>query len=146
MPGKFPIFIWILDKARDFGFYGFPSLDERTIKVASEQYILTTTPDDVNREVSAEEKKSMYTDYLRSRLPGVSVHCDSAITCLYTTTPDANFVIDFYPGQSDIIVASLCSGHGFKHSAAIGEVIAQLIIDGKSKIDIGAFRINRFKI
>ena len=144
-PGKFPIFIWIVDRARDFGFYGFPSLDERTIKVASEQYISTTTPDDVNREVSTEEKKSMYADYLRDRLPGVSEICDSTITCLYTTTPDANFVIDFYPGQSRIIVASPCSGHGFKHSAAIGEVIAQLVIDGKSKLDIGGFKINRFK-
>jgi sarcosine oxidase len=144
-PGKFPIFIWILDDARAFGFYGFPSLDEKTIKVASEQYALATTPNDVNREVTAEEKQAMYTDYLRSRMLGVSAICDSAVTCLYTTTPDANFVIDFYPGESRIIVASPCSGHGFKHSAAIGEVIAQLVIDGKSKLDIGGFEINRFK-
>jgi sarcosine oxidase len=143
VPGKFPVFIWIFEKARNFGFYGFPSLDEGTIKVASEQYTFATIPDDVNREVTAEEKGSMYTDYLRGRLPGVSEICESAATCLYTTTADANFVIDFYPGQSQIIVASPCSGHGFKYSAAIGEVIAQLIIDGKSKIDIGRFQINR---
>jgi sarcosine oxidase len=145
IPGKFPIFIWLLDNRPDFGFYGFPSLDDTTIKVASEQYTLTTTPDDVSREVTAAEKKSMYKDHLRGRLPGISAVCDSAVTCLYTTTPDSNFVIDCYPGQSNIVLASPCSGHGFKHSAAIGEAIAQLVIDKKSKIDIGAFKINRFK-
>ena len=145
-PGKFPIFIWISEAERDFGFYGFPSLDERTIKVASEQYTLTTTPNDVNRQVTAEEKKSMYAHHLRDKLPGVSDICDAAVTCLYTTTPDANFVIDFYPGQHRIVVASPCSGHGFKHSAAIGEAIAQFVIDGKSELDITGFRINRFKI
>jgi len=145
-PGEFPIFIWIASRGPDFGFYGFPSLDERTIKVASEQYALTSTPNDVNRRVTAAEKKSMYAHHVRDKLPGVSEICDAAVACLYTTTPDANFVLDFYPGQDRIVVASPCSGHGFKHSAAIGETIAQLVIDGKSKLDITGFKINRFKM
>jgi sarcosine oxidase len=59
-------------------------------------------------------------------------------------TPDANFVIDFHPDNSRIIIASACSGHGFKHSAAIGEVLSELVIDGKSKIDISSFSMKRF--
>jgi sarcosine oxidase len=68
-----------------------------------------------------------------------------AVSCLYTTTPDANFVIDFHPESDRIIIASPCSGHGFKHSAAIGEVLAQLIVDGASQLDVSSFGIERFK-
>jgi sarcosine oxidase len=67
------------------------------------------------------------------------------VSCLYTTTPDANFVIDFYPDSDRIIIASACSGHGFKHSAAIGEALAELAVHGASKIDISSFSIERFK-
>ena len=139
-----PIFIWIFTKGGDFGFYGFPTLDGKTIKLASEQYTVETTPDHVDRAVSEEEKQTMYAKYIRGRLPGLSNQCDAAVSCLYTTTPDANFVIDYLPGNDQIIVASPCSGHGFKHSAAIGEVISELILAGKSKIDISHFTLKRF--
>ena len=141
--GKFPIFIWILGQGGDF-FYGFPSLDGKMIKVASEQYADVTTPGEVDRQVAEKEKESMYKTYVRGRLPEIGSACGKAETCLYTTTPDSNFVIDFYPGQERIVVASPCSGHGFKHSAAIGEVLAELVIDGKSKIDVSRFSIKRF--
>jgi sarcosine oxidase len=142
--GSLPIFIWIFAKGGDFGFYGFPTLDGKTIKLASEQYTVETTPDHVDREVGADEKQTMYAKYIRGRLPGLSNQCDAAVSCLYTTTPDANFVIDHLPGNDQIIVASPCSGHGFKHSAAIGEVISELILAGKSKIDISSFTMKRF--
>ena len=143
--GQFPIFIWIFENNTDFGFYGFPTLDGKTIKIASEQYAIVTAPDEVNRAVSEKEKQSAYSDYIRGRLPGLSDQCASAVSCLYTTTPDANFVIDFHPDSDRIIIASPCSGHGFKHSAAIGEVISELVVDGASKIDISSFSIERFK-
>jgi sarcosine oxidase len=63
---------------------------------------------------------------------------------LYTTTPDAGFVIDTHPKYPAIILASPCSGHGFKHSAAIGEAIAEIIIDSTSTLDLSRFRIARF--
>ena len=61
-------------------------------------------------------------------------------------TPDSNFVIDVHPDNDRILIASPCSGHGFKHSAAIGEALAEKVIDGKSKIDISSFSVTRFKI
>jgi sarcosine oxidase len=145
LPGQFPVFIWIFEKGRDFGFYGFPSLDGKTIKLASEQYEVVTAPDKENGAVGEVEKQAAYSDYVRGRLPGLSDQCESAVSCLYTTTPDANFVIDFHPDSDRIIIASPCSGHGFKHSAAIGEVLAELAVDGVSKIDISSFSIERFK-
>jgi sarcosine oxidase len=145
LPGEFPIFIWMFEKGRHFGFYGFPSLDGKTIKLASEQYDVVTTPDREHGAVSEEEKQAAYADFVRGRLPGLSDRCASAVSCLYTTTPDANFVIDFHPDSDRIIIASPCSGHGFKHSAAVGEVLAELAVNGASKIDISGFSIERFK-
>ena len=143
-PGS-PIFIWIFAKGGEFGFYGFPTLDGKTIKIATEQFTVITDPDHVQRGVSVEEKQSMYKDYVQGRLPGISDRCGTAASCLYTTTPDSNFVIDVHPDNDRIMIASPCSGHGFKHSAAIGEALAEQVIDGKSKIDISSFRMKRFK-
>jgi sarcosine oxidase len=144
LPGEFPIFIWIFENARENFFYGFPSLDCETIKIASEQYVNVTNPEQMDREITEEEKNTMHKNYVLGRLPGITSTCAGAASCLYTTTPDSNFVIDFYPGHPQVIIASPCSGHGFKHSAAIGEVLAELVIDGKSKIDISRFGIGRF--
>jgi sarcosine oxidase len=144
-PGQFPIFIWIFEKGGSFGFYGFPSLDGKTIKLASEQYNVVTAPHKDDRAVGEAEKQAAYSDYVRGRLPGLSDRCECAVSCLYTTTPDANFVIDFHPDSDRILIASACSGHGFKHSAAIGEALADLAVQGASKIDISSFSIERFK-
>jgi sarcosine oxidase len=141
----FPIFIWIFAKGGEFGFYGFPTLDGKTIKIATEQFRVITDPDHAQRSVNTEEEQSMYKDYVQGRLPGISERCGTAASCLYTTTPDSNFVIDVHPDNDRIIIASPCSGHGFKHSAAIGEALAEQVIDGKSKIDISSFNMKRFK-
>jgi len=144
VPPSFPIFIWIFAKGGEFGFYGFPTLDGKTIKIATEQFTAISDPDHVHRTVGMEEKQAMYKDYVRDRLPGISGRCGAAASCLYTTTPDSNFVIDVHPDNDCIIIASPCSGHGFKHAAAIGEVLAEQVIDGKSKIDMSSFSMKRF--
>lgn len=142
---NFPIFIWELQGNKQ-GIYGFPAIDGQNggVKIASEQYETTTTADTVNREVSQEETKAMYENYVAPYFPDLSDKCVKAVSCLYTVTPDSHFVIDTHPKYKSVILASPCSGHGFKHSAAIGEVLAQLAIDGKSKIDISSFRLSRF--
>ena len=143
-PPSFPIFIWIFAEGGEFGFYGFPTLDGKTIKIATEQFTAISDPDQRQHLVSSEEKHSMYKHYVQSRLPGISSRCAAAASCLYTVTPDSNFVIDGHPDNDRILIASPCSGHGFKHSAAIGEALAEQAIDGKSKIDVSSFRLKRF--
>jgi len=141
---SFPIFIWIFDKGGDFAFYGFPTLDGVTLKIAGEQYREATSAQSVERNVSAEENGRAYASYVQDRFHGLTAVCDRAAACLYTTTPDSHFVIDFYPGNDRILIVSPCSGHGFKHSAAIGEVVGELVTLGKSKIAIDGFRMDRF--
>ena len=87
----------------------------------------------------------MYEQAVRGKLHGVGRKCIKSMACMYTVTPDHKFVIDFHPDHNNVIIASPCSGHGFKHSAAIGEVLAQLATTGKSFIDISRFSLQRLK-
>jgi len=82
--------------------------------------------------------------YLTERLAGVSDRCLRSVTCLYTVTPDFGFIIDRHPEWERVLVASPCSGHGFKHSAAIGAALAEQVIDGRSRIDLTPFSLGRF--
>jgi sarcosine oxidase len=68
----------------------------------------------------------------------------AAKTCLYTVTPDRDFIIDCLPGAPQVIVASPCSGHGFKFAPAIGEILADLATSGRTAHDISRFRLGRF--
>ncbi len=85
----------------------------------------------------------MYRQHVAGALPGLSERCIKAVACPYTVTPDAHFVIDRHPRYPQVIVASPCSGHGFKHSAAIGEALAQLARHGATALDISDFRLSR---
>ena len=77
--------------------------------------------------------------------PGIGPRCVKAATCLYTVTPDAGFVIDRHPEHPQIVLVSPCSGHGFKHSAAIGEAVAEWVTEGKSRLDLAPFSLGRFE-
>jgi sarcosine oxidase len=145
LPANCPIFIWEL-QGPEQAIYGFPAIDgaKGGVKVATQQYERTTTPETVDRDVSDEEAAAMHEKYVAPYLPDLSSRCIKAVSCLYTATPDAEFIIDFHPQSQRIIVASPCSGHGFKHSAAIGEALAELAVDGKSRFDLSAFGFARF--
>ncbi len=84
--------------------------------------------------MSPEEIAAMYRDNVAPFLAGATGRCVKAVTCLYTQTPDSGFVIGPHPESERIIIASPCSGHGFKHSAAIGEALAELAIDGRGAL------------
>jgi sarcosine oxidase len=144
-PERFPVFIWELQKGSQ-GIYGFPAIGgaEEGFKIASETYGNTTTADDVNRRVGADEIASLYAHYVAPNFDGVSARCLKSTVCLYTVTPDFGFVIDRLPGSERVLIASACSGHGFKHSASIGEILADLTVSGRSRFDVAPFRFARF--
>ncbi len=143
-PTVFPWVIWIGDRLEEF-WSSFPAPRDgpRGVKLVTEQYHTATHPDVVSREVTAEECRDMYYRLTQPRLKGLRDNLIRAEVCLYTVTPDEHFIIDFHPGSERVVIASPCSGHGFKHSAAIGETLAQLALDGESEFDISAFRLAR---
>ena len=65
-------------------------------------------------------------------------------TCMFTNTPDEHFIIDRLPDAPEVIVASPCSGHGFKFSSAVGEILADLAMDRAPAFDLSLFRLSRF--
>lgn len=142
--GSFPIFIWSFGRWRDDYVYGFPAIGGRDggIKIATEDYETTTTPDTAARDVDQSESEAIFNNYVSGKLKGVGPRCIKAVACLYTVTPNSNFVIDRL--SENVILASPCSGHGFKHSAAIGETLAELALTGKSTIDISPFSLIQF--
>jgi sarcosine oxidase len=141
-----PIWIWEFGLTDEEIMYGFPAIHgvQGGVKIASEKYRNTTNPESVAREVSQQEIEEMSKRYIAPHFVGLSHKCIKAEICLYTNTPDFRFVIDTHPEIFQVIIASPCSGHGFKHSAAIGEVLAQLVTEGRSTIDISKFSFQRF--
>ncbi len=143
-----PVFIWELGgEQREFthrtAFYGFPAVDgpEAWVKVATETYDVTIDPDDRPQLDGADAAARFYEQYLAQRFPWVGPERRRTASCLYTVTRAGDFIIDRHPAHANVMIVSPCSGHGFKHSPAIGEAVAQLIVDGKSQIDLSPFRI-----
>lgn len=144
-PDKFAIFIWELP-GDGRGIYGFPAIDgpRGGFKISTEHYLETTTPETVARAVTPDEITTMLRELVAPHIKGVGAECVKAVTCLYTVTKDFGFVIDSHPEHDRIIVASPCSGHGFKHSAALGEAIGDLALGEPSRFDLSAFTLARF--
>jgi len=142
--GNSSIFVWACGRRENDFFYGFPAIGGPGggIKIATENFGQTTFADDADREVLAAEHDLVFDEYVSGRLKGVGRKCLRSAVCLYTMTPNSNFVIDRI--GENLIVASPCSGHGFKHSAAIGETLAELALAGQTKIDISRFSVSQF--
>lgn len=142
---RFPFVIWIGDTLDEF-FTAFPvpPYGTQALKVLTEEYAQDTTPEEIERGVQPSEIERFYGDFVQRRMSGVTGKCAHAGVCMYTNTPDENFLIDFHPASERVVVASPCSGHGFKHAGAIGEILAQLALDGESMFDISSFAMDRF--
>jgi sarcosine oxidase len=139
--GTFPVFLL---ESEHGCHYGFP-LDERgTLKIAKHHHLdEIVDPDDYNRTPSKSDEaaiRSALADYM----PAANGRLLAAKTCLYTMTPDGDFILDHLPDHPQIVVASPCSGHGFKFAPVIGEILADLVTTGTPMHDISRFRMNRF--
>ena len=139
-PDRFPIHLWEYEP--DKMFYGFPDLGEG-VKVAFHHQGETTDPEQANRNVTKADIASMR-KLLERYLPQANGAYLRGTVCLYTNTPDGHFIIDFQPGSERVVLASPCSGHGFKFASAVGEVLADLATTGRSAFDLSLFRADRF--
>ncbi len=138
-PGRCPVFIW-MHGDDGAAFYGFPKADAYDgVKVATEQTEHATTAAAIERTVTAEETALTFETHVRDRLRGILPRSVHDATCLYTTTADARFVIDRHPELDRVTMVSACSGHGFKHSAAVGEAVADGLLGRAPRIDLTPF-------
>ena len=138
-PDRLPVFLGELE--RGLMWYGFPDTGDG-IKVALHHQGATTSPDYVDRVVHPAEIAQMK-DLLERFLPAANGPLRDAQVCTYTNTRDQHFIIDRHPTSDRVLVASPCSGHGFKFASAIGEVLADLTDGGQSRFDLRPFGIRR---
>jgi sarcosine oxidase len=136
-PERFPIWIWMDVPA----WYGFPIFGEPAVKAAWDRCEVIVEPE--TRTFDPDEKAvAMLRAFLADHLP----HADAGIhlvkTCLYTLTPDRDFVVDHVPG-SDRIWMAVGSGHAFKFASLIGRSLAELAFDGSAAVDLTPFSSTR---
>lgn len=118
---RYPVWMWGYGAAPEDFIYGFPSLDGKTIKMASESFVEVDHPDQLNREVTAEEQEIFWNTKVEGKLVGLKKQILKTSVCFYTVTEDSQFLIEAMAGDKNFLWVSACSGHGFKHSAALGE-------------------------
>jgi sarcosine oxidase len=140
-PDRFPVFLLESDLGL---FYGFPADGTNGVKVARHsQDGRAVDPDAYDREVAAADE-GIIRAALKAHLPGADGKLLAKTTCLYTMATDGDFIIDRLPAHSQIVVASPCSGHGFKFAPLIGEILADLATEGQTVHDISRFSAIRF--
>ena len=144
-PGRFPTLIWMHGDTTEDYFYAFPALPgSGLLKAATEQYGVQTTADAMERGMRPEEGAALHRTHLAQRLMGVGAGPVRSSACLYTGTPDSGFIIDRHPRMDRVTVISACSGHGFKHSAGIGEAVAAEVCGERAASQLAPFRLDRF--
>ena len=127
---RFPIYIW--DLGEGVQFYGFPAEQDGRVKVAF-----------FRSKVKGERA---IREALAPALPALaSGTLVETVSCKYTLTPDHHFVIGHHPGHHNVVIASPCSGHGYKFASVIGEILAGLAIDGATRHPIDLFDPMRFR-
>jgi sarcosine oxidase len=145
-----PVFVWDFGGERgEFvhldGFYGFPAVDGRGggLKVGSESYETTSEPDGRQHPATRAQSENLYRDYVGPRLPWLGPRTLRSASCLYTSTRANRFVIDEHPENDAVLIVSACSGHGFKHSPAIGEAAARWATGERTatELDLSGFRL-----
>lgn len=146
--GEFPC--WMIDDSTKPGmYYGFPVLPVGKfggpigLKTAHHYPGYVSDPDAVNRVPAAEDEANII-DALCKFLPKGYASMHVLKTCLYTNTPDEHFVIDFLPGYDEqVVIAAGFSGHGFKFISVVGEVMADLAMNGTTELPIQFLNVQR---
>ena len=136
---NFPV--WILDGGKNEG-YGFPEYGFDGMKFG----IFNDTdenvdPDTYSKDINSEDIKLLteFTKFFSKTNKGTNFN-----TCLFTNTPDGHWILDKHPDSENCIIVSCCSGHGFKFTPIIGEIVTELCQNGSSNYNIELFKISRF--
>lgn len=117
-------------------FYGFPAVDARGVKVAEHSGgERLDDPLNASRAIDPQDRTRV-SEFLQEHLPGVSREATEHAVCFYTLSPDEHFVVDRHPGFPQVCLAAGLSGHGFKFTSVLGEILAELVIDGRSQLPI----------
>ncbi|WP_207477186.1 N-methyl-L-tryptophan oxidase [Arenibaculum pallidiluteum] len=129
----------------EFGhFYQFPTWGIPGFKIGLYNHLRQHGhADSLSREPTPEDEEVLRRG-IRHMFPDADGPILRLAACLFTNTPDEHFVIDTLPGAPEVVVASPCSGHGFKFASVIGETLADLATEGRTRHDLSLFAMGRF--
>jgi sarcosine oxidase len=117
-------------------FYGVPQIDPRGIKVAQHTGgAMVDDPLTVDREIDLADQEAV-AGFVAEYLEGATTQCTDHTVCMYTMTPDAHFIVDLHPEYPQVALAAGLSGHGFKFTSVLGELLAQLALDGRASLPL----------
>jgi sarcosine oxidase len=140
-PQKMPVFL--RGQSAEGSYFGFPALGPDGVKIGRHAHFREPIdPNLPNPPVNSTDLALLDT-FIRRYLPAAAGAQVRATTCRYTMLPSEDFLIDLLPGEPRIVVASPCSGHGFKFASVIGEILADLALDGGTALPIAAFSFAR---
>jgi sarcosine oxidase len=142
-PARFPVYIWDTGGPRTY--YGFPHLGWPGVKVGRHHSGERCDPDTVGREVTGADEAAVR-EFVRGRIPALDGPVAAGVVCLYTNTPDEHFVVDRHPQLPGVVYAAACSGHGFKFASVMGEVLADLLTEGRATPAAGFLRAERLGV
>jgi len=124
-------------------FYGFPQIDDTSIKVAEHTGgKVVADPLAVDRELDRADQQRVAA-FVEENLTDATTECLDHAVCMYTMTPDAHFVVDRHPGYAQVVFAAGLSGHGFKFTGMLGEALAQLALNGRAEQPIEFLNVHR---
>ena len=138
---RFPV--WIMELNGEHAFYGFPRLPNQGVKVARHHGGGTVDANMVDRSASDEDERPVR-DFISRYMPALNGRRLDSRVCMYTNTSDFNFILDFHPEADNVVIASPCSGHGFKFSSVIGSIVADLATTGRTHFEIEFLSVGRF--
>ncbi len=138
LPQNLPVYIWEYLPGKMF--YGFPDLGAG-IKIAYHHAGQPVKPDELTQKVSPQEIDDIME--IAANYFNMDPAFHSSSVCMYTNTPDSNFIIDYHPEYKNIIIASPCSGHGFKFSSLTGKLLSEMATGEKTTLDISPFSLAR---
>jgi len=124
-------------------FYGFPQIDELGVKVGDHLGgSPVSDPSTVDRSLDTDDQDRLR-QFLGHSLPGVSGAATQYSVCMYTMSPDEHFIVDRHPAWENVFFAAGMSGHGFKFTPVLGELLADLALDGKTELPYEFLRLDR---
>jgi sarcosine oxidase len=139
-PNAFPVFNLLVDEGR---FYGFPVHGVPGFKFGKYHHLEEKVdPETVDREAHDYDER-LLRDFAERYFPDGCGPTMDLQTCMFTNTPDNNFIIDMHPEYDQVSFASPCSGHGYKFASVIGEIMADLADTGITRHDVTLFRLDR---
>jgi sarcosine oxidase len=140
-PARFPVFNVDVPEGR---FYGLPVAGVPGVKIGRYHHLGEQgSPDELRAPPDARDEAVLRL-FLDRYLPDAAGPVLSLRTCLFTNTPDEHFVLDLHPDEPRVVLASPCSGHGFKFASVIGEIVADLATEGTTRHEIERFRLARW--